>query len=73
MEAALIPTKPTNITDYREQMILSLSSARKLAEQTNKEAQKRYKQQYDKIARESKIKVEDWVLIYFAQEETGKN
>jgi len=76
MEAALIPTKPlkpTNITDYREQMMLSLSSARKLAEQTNKEAQKCYKQQYDKTARESKIKVGDWVLIYFAQEETGKN
>jgi len=76
MEAALVPTKPlkpTNITDYREQMMLSLSSARKLAEQTNKEAQKRYKQQYDKTARESKIKVGDWVLIYFAQEETGKN
>ena len=35
MEAALIPTKPlkpTNIHDYREQVMLSLSSARKLAE-----------------------------------------
>ena len=34
MEAALIPTKPlkpTNIHDYQEQVMLSLSSARKLA------------------------------------------
>jgi len=41
MEATLIPPKPlkpTNITDYQEQMMLSLSSTRKLAKQTNKDA-----------------------------------
>ena len=41
METALLPTKSpiiTNISDYREQAILSLSSARSLAEQTSKEA-----------------------------------
>ena len=76
MEPALIPTKPlkpTDVNDYQEQMILSFSSARKLAEQTNREAQRCYKHQHDKTAKESKFKVGDWVLIYFAQEETGKN
>ena len=53
--------------------MLSLSSERKLVKQTNKEAQRCYKQQYDKTARKSKFKVGDWVLVYFAQEETSKN
>ena len=59
MEAALLSTKllkPTNVSDYREQMILSLSSARKLAREANKEAQKHYKHQYDKNNKEFKIK-----------------
>ena len=75
-EAALLPTKPptvTNISDYREQVVLSLSSARRLAEQTCKEAQRKYKYQYDKAVTTSKFKIGDWVLVYFPQEETGKN
>ena len=75
-EAALLPTrslKATNLNDYREQMVLSLSTARNLAKEANKISQKRYKTQYDKSAKPSKSKVGDWVLIYFSQDETGKN
>ena len=39
----------------------------------NREAQQRYKHQYDKTARTSKLRVGDWVLIYFPQDETGKS
>ena len=38
----------------------------------NREAQRRYKLQYDKTARTSKFRVGDWVMIYFLQDETGK-
>ena len=41
-ESALLPAKSlrvTNVSDYREQMMLSLSTARNLAMKTNREAQ----------------------------------
>ena len=77
-EAALLPTKSlnkttVNINDYREQVVLSLSSARRLAEQTSKKAQRQYKYQYDKSATTTKFKIGDWILVYLSQEETGKN
>ena len=76
-EAALLPAKSlratnANVSDYREQMVLSLSSARSLAIKTSKEAQRRYKVQYDKTARTSKLRVGDWALVYFPQDEIGK-
>jgi len=74
-EAALLQNKSptaTNITDYREQMVLSLSSAWKLVMKSNQNAQKQYKLQYDKIAATSKLKIGGWVLVYFPQDETGK-
>ena len=61
----------TDVSDYREQMVLSLLTARSLAMKANREAQQRYKIQYDKTARTSKLRVEEWVLIYFPQDETG--
>ena len=42
-EAALLPAdplKPTDVRDYREKLILSLSSARELAETNIREEQK---------------------------------
>ena len=65
--------KATDVGDYREQMVLSLSTARSLAIKANKEAQRRYKSQFDKTAKTSKFQVGDWVLVYFPQDETGKN
>ena len=73
---ALLPAKPlrpTNVSNYREQMMLSLSSARNLANEVNRGSQKKYKAQYDKSARDPKLMIGDWVLVYFAQDETGKN
>ena len=52
-EAALLPPKalrPTDVSDYREKLILSLSSARVIANKTNTQAQSHQKAQYDKRA-----------------------
>ena len=54
-------------------MVLSLSTARSLAMKANREAQQRYKLQYDKTAKLVKFRVGNWVLIYFSQDETGKS
>ena len=54
-------------------MILSLSSARELATETIREAQKRYKHQFDKKSSPHNYKKGDWVLVRFPHEETGKN
>ena len=74
-EAALLPTEQlgiTEISDYREELILSLSSARELAVSSIKAAQQRYKQQYDRKSRSVTFKLGHWVLVRFPQEETGK-
>ena len=75
-KAALLPPrelKATNVSDYREQLMLSLSSAPKLAGETLKKAQKRYKKGYDKHCRRTCVDIGDWILIKFPQEESGKN
>ena len=53
--------------------MLSLSSARELAAASIKEAQKHYKQQYDKEAKVSNYCIGDWVFVRFPAEESGKN
>ena len=50
-EAAFLPVEPSgpvDIAEYREEVVLSLSSARKLAAANIKVAQRNYKCQYDK-------------------------
>ena len=74
-EAVLLPPKslgPTDVSDYREELVLSLSSARALANKANAKSQSRQKAQYDKKAVSPKLRVGDWVLIYFPEDETGK-
>ena len=61
-----------DLVDYREQLVMSLSSARKLAADSIRAAQRKYKDQYDKRARPVTFKVGDWVLVLFPQEESGK-
>ena len=63
---------PTNISDYREELTLSLSFARTTAMKTSQESQRQYKGQYDKTAVKSKLQIGDWVLVYFPHDETGK-
>ena len=74
-EAATLPSKPlnaTNITDYREELVLNLSSARALAAKSISKAQQNQRDQYDRHTNSSKLKIGDWILIHFPQDETGK-
>ena len=74
-EAALFPTtpiQPADITDYREQLMLSLSEARSEAAKAICKAQQTYKKQYDKKAKDTSLHVGDWVMVKFPQDNTGK-
>ena len=75
-EAALMEPEvlqPTDVSDYREQLVLSLTSARDLATQSIRKAQNQYKSQYDKKSTKRTYQVGDWVLVKFPAEESGKN
>ena len=63
---------PTEEEDYREEVILSMSSVRELAAKGTQKAQKRYKTKYDHKSIKKKYQVGDWVLVKFQHEETGK-
>ena len=65
--------QPTDVSDYREQLVLSLTSARDLATQSIRKAQNQYKSQYDKKSTKRTYQVGDWVLVKFPAEESGKN
>jgi hypothetical protein len=74
-EAALLPASdsgPTAIEDYREELVLTLSSARETALENIRKAQKRYKKSYDRKSDDFSYRVGDWVLIRFPSEETGR-
>ena len=74
-EAALLPPteiEPTNVEKYREELITSLSSARELAAQSIRQAQKRYKGNYDKKAIHKDYRIGEWVLVKFPADETGR-
>ena len=75
-EAALLPvsTKVTacSVEDYREELILTLSSAREAALDSIRAAQRRYKSQYDRRADDYQYRVGEWILIRFPSEETGR-
>ena len=53
-------------------MILSLSTARRLAAEAIKGAQIRYKRTYDQRSKEVNYQLGDWVMVKFPQEETGR-
>ena len=74
-EASLFPPDPLSPTDlgsYREELILSLSTARELAVASIREAQKGYKAQYDKRAKPVDFQLGEWVFVRFPEEESGK-
>ena len=64
---------PNTIEHYREEVMLSLSSARQLAAESIEKAQKRYKEVYDQKTKQVDYRVGDWVFIRFPAEETGQN
>eukprot|EP00731_Ephydatia_muelleri_P015595 Em0009g19a len=75
-EAAILPPREvqtTNVEDYREELVLCLSTARKHACDALKKAQQRYKQQYDKHCHPVQYKVGDWIMVRFPQDESGKS
>ena len=75
-EACYLPDTPSqvgSVEDYREELMLSLTSARDLAAQTIQKAQERYKRNYDKRATytTTPMRVGNWVFVRMPQEETG--
>ena len=65
------PVAPTDVRDYREEVVTSSSLARKAAVSAMQNAQKKYKQYYDRCTKSLDYKVGDWILIRFPAEETG--
>ena len=64
-EAATLPTtphQPVNISDYREELVVMLSSAWKFAAKANQEAQRRYKHQYGKSTTPPKYQIGVFLL-----------
>lgn len=77
-DAAILPPSPVDpveVSDYREELVCTLSSARELAAEAVKKAQARYKKYYDRATKPLKHCVGDWVLIRFPAEElaVGEN
>ena len=60
----------TRLEEYRQEMILSLRSARDLAAASVQKAQSRYKKSNDKKSYSHEYKIGQWILIRFPQEET---
>ena len=61
-EAAYLPVNeisPTGVSDYREELMTSITSARELTARTIQQAQARYKHQYDRQARKANLKIGD--------------
>ena len=77
-EAALSPPsllEPTELSDYREELVLSLhpvSTARKLAASQIQKAQAKYKKHHDKKAKLATFKIGEWVLVRFPHEEVNE-
>ena len=63
---------PTQLDDYREKLMITLSSARELAAGNIQRAQRRYKEQYDRGTRSPDLRVGEWVFVRFPQDETGR-
>ena len=60
-----------NVAKYREGLVKSLSSARELASQGIHQAQRKYKNHFDKKAAQRDYRVEDWLLVKFPSDEAG--
>ena len=75
-EAAMLPPSAVQLTEvstYREELTVSLTSARELAASSIRQAQKKYKKCYDRKVVRRDYRVGDWVLVRFPHEETGKS
>ena len=57
------PLQVADIQDYREELTLSLATARDIAAKAIRKAQNKYKTQYDRKATQVDYHVGDWVLV----------
>jgi len=64
---------PGTTENYKEEVMLALSSARSLAVESISKAQDRYKHYYDRNTVQSDFRVGDWIFIQFPAVETGRN
>ena len=74
-DAAMLPPSVvqfTYVSTYREELTVSLASARNLAASSIRQAQKKYKKSYDRKVVRRDYRVGDWVLVRFPHEEMGK-
>ena len=75
-EAAHMPVSdiyPTQLDDYREKFMATLSSAREVAAGKNiQRAQKRYKEHYDRGTKSPDFSIGEWVFVRFPQDESGQ-
>ena len=62
----------TDVDDYREELVFSLSTARWTAANLIKAAQSKYKKHYDVPDTPYQYRIGSWVFVHFPQEETGK-
>lgn len=65
-------TPPTSAEEYKQQLLQTLAHSRHLAESATRQAQSRYKANFDKKATQRQYREGDWVMIKFPQEEQGK-
>ena len=75
-EACYLPDTPTqvgSVEEYREELMISLTSARDLAAESIRKAQERYKRTYDRRATytTTPLRSGDWVLVHMPQDEAG--
>ena len=74
-EAAVLPpasVMPADLGDFREELTISLASAREIAASSIQQAQKKYKKNYDCRGTEKECQVGDWVLVKFPADETSR-
>ena len=64
--------EPMLVSNYREELFLSLLSARQLAVETIQEAQRKHKAYYDCKTKADRFWLGEWILIKFPHEESGK-
>ena len=60
--------EPTELANYCEELMLSLSATWKLATSQIRKVQAKYKKYHDKKTKLSALKVGDWVLVKFSRE-----
>jgi hypothetical protein len=76
-EAAILPDQQAieemDLDDYREELVLSMSSAREMASTCIAKAQANYKRSYDKQSKAFPLRVGDWAFVRFPHEESRKN